>query len=270
MERAQILQHRPYSGTILRLPKRHDATELLPGIPGASQAATVLLTPVAAAEPSPWERLAILRVEVVPASSLPEAFHRTSVASEVAYLVSSLQRVSRDGLRYVRQTGDGLIAVYADPLPALEAARKLRKRKPGTGLRVRYGLHWGDAFVGADNGPAGGEGEMLRKMLSLTKKERVVAAGESELPDRDRVLVTSGTVAQFPENLRSQFVSLGHFRVPGFNGLLEIWTENLEAFLGRTPTNTERNFGVAGLHPETVLDVRWAQRFSNLDKGSRR
>jgi class 3 adenylate cyclase len=231
----------------------------------------VLLRPIEATEPSPWERLAILRVEVVPAPTLPEAFRRTAIASEVAYLVSSLQKqVSRDGLRYVRQTADGLIAVYADPEQGLDAARKLRKRKPGTGLRVRYGLFWGDAFVDAERSPAGGEGEMLRQMLSLTKKDLVVAAGENDLPDRDRVLMTSGTLAQLPERLRGDFVSLGHFRVPGFNGLLEIWTESLEAFLGRKPTNTERNFGVAGLHPETVLDVRWAQRFSNLDSSSRR
>lgn len=217
--------------------------------------------------PSAWERRAVLRIAVVPAPNMPASLRATMVSAEVAYLVSTLRtKVETTALRYLERTSWGLLAVYADPAKALSAARKLRQRKPGTGIRVRYGLYWGDVCVEPDGAPCGGEAEMLQAILFLMDEDRVSAPDGVAFPDRDRVLVPSGTVAQLPDELRTQFVSLGSFRVPGCAGTLEIWTESLSAFLGRKPTNTERTFGVAGLHPESLLDIWWERRLNNRER----
>lgn len=216
---------------------------------------------------SAWERLALLRIDVVPAENLPVTLRPTMVAAEVAHIVSVLHRkISNRGLGVLKQTSNGLMLVYADPARALDVARRLRERKTSTGLRIRYGLYWGDACVGIDGSLSGGEAEMLRSILRLRPSDGERASGE-DLPDRDRVLMTLGTVAQLPSTLRVQFVRIGAFRVSGYSSPIEVWGESVPVMLGRDLTRTEETFGVTGVHRDTVLDVRWAARFEN--KGRR-
>lgn len=220
---------------------------------------------------STWRRLAVLQVVAVPSATLPLSVHVSVTETEVLYLIAALrERISPIGLCYLRRTKDGLLAVYDDPAAALNAARTLRRRKPSAGIRIRYALFWGDAYVGADGAPASGEALMLRQILSLKPDDRKSSAGDIELPDRDRVLMPFGAVVQLPVELRAQFVPLGLYNLPGYACPIEIWTENLAAFLGREPTHSEELFGADGLHRDTVLDLRWERRYEILDKSVRR
>jgi hypothetical protein len=216
-------------------------------------------------DPGSWQRLAVLRVEV--AASAGPAVARLDAAARIGRQLSTLRStIPAEGLRYLAYTFRGLVAVYDDPEAALRAARSLRRRRPDSGTRVRYALYWGDVYVGADGAPLGGEPELLGRVLELTAAD---SAGDDHcLPDRDRVVVLYGTVAQLPEKLRAQFVALGPYSVAGYANPLELWTESLEAFLGREPTASERLFGVAGLYPDTVLDIWWERRLRNVDRAA--
>jgi hypothetical protein len=207
--------------------------------------------------PARWERLALLRVDVVSSGAHPAALDEA-----VARTLEALRlNLGFEGIRYLKCGLSGLLAVYSDPAQALYAVRALGRRRAATGSLVRYCLFWGDVLVGPEGGaPVGGEAELLGAILQTSDCDRTSVPCEHRHPDRDRVVLPYGSVAQLPDEMRAQFVPLGSLRVPGLAGALELWTESLSSFLGREPSDSERLFGVAGLHKDTILDLWWERR----------
>jgi ATP-dependent Clp protease ATP-binding subunit ClpC len=208
-----------------------------------------------------WERLALLRIEILAPEDLTPAEQDAVLKSEIIRMIGTLRtNVSFEGLRYLRSTDAGLVAAYPEVATALRVAHTMRRARPPEGVRVRYGLYWGDVSVGRDGIPSGGEVELLGAILRLTDADRADSTNDQSLPERDRVVAPCGSVAQLPEELRAQFDLVGWYRVPGIADEFEIWAESLASFLGRQPTVSERLFGVAGVDGDTVVDIWWKRR----------
>lgn len=208
-----------------------------------------------------WERLALVRVEIVAPENLTPAEKDAVIKREIIRMIETLRtNVSFEGLRYLRSTDAGLVAAYPEAATALRVAHTMRRGRPAEGVRVRYGLYWGDVSVGPCGIPSGGEVELLGSILRLTDADRVESTSDQSLPERDRVIAPCGSVAQLPEELRAQFDMVGWYRVPGFADELEIWSESLASYLGRQPTVSERLFGVAAVDGDTVVDIWWKRR----------
>ncbi len=203
-----------------------------------------------------WEPRALLLMR-----GLGEATDRVAAATTSLRSNKVFERAS-----FVYATPTAVIAVFTDPETALGAARELRRRKLEAGVHVRYGFYWGDVLVGPDGQPCGGEPAMLGSLLDLTEANRACTTSIHRLPNRDRILLPAGALASLPEDLRTQFVPAGHYRLGSSDEPIEVWTESLKAFLGREPTNSERLFGVESLHHDTVLDHWWERRTKNTQR----
>ena len=102
------------------------------------------------------------------------------------------QVVEREGGEMVKTTGDGILAVFESPGPAIAGARALRDELRAVGIDIRAGLHTGEVeYRGADLGGIGvhiaarimdaaGPGEIL---VSRTVRD-LVAGSDVVLEDR--------------------------------------------------------------------------------------
>ena len=102
------------------------------------------------------------------------------------------ERVEAERGRFVKSTGDGLLASFDGPGRAIEAACRLREQLVPLGLEIRSGIHTGECeqigsdlgglavHIGARVGSAAGAGEVL---VSQTVRDLVVGSG-LEFEDR--------------------------------------------------------------------------------------
>ena len=66
---------------------------------------------------------------------------------------TSVRVIERGGGKLVKQTGDGMLATFPGPGPAIRCAMALREALAGDGVRIRAGIHTGEIEVrGADVG----------------------------------------------------------------------------------------------------------------------
>jgi len=107
----------------------------------------------------------------------------------------------------VKWTGDGILAVFPDPEPALAAAARLRDQAGSMGLGVRVGLHTGR--VEEVDGDVRG--------LAVHIAARVVAAA----PDDE--VVVSRTVRDLMLGTGSRFRDLGRHHLKGVEGEWELY-----------------------------------------------
>ncbi|MEX0873972.1 MAG: adenylate/guanylate cyclase domain-containing protein [Actinomycetota bacterium] len=64
---------------------------------------------------------------------------------------TSARSIERNGGRLVKQTGDGLLATFAGPGPAIRCAIALREELASEGVRIRAGIHTGEVEVRGDD-----------------------------------------------------------------------------------------------------------------------
>ncbi len=64
---------------------------------------------------------------------------------------TSLRVIERNSGRLVKQTGDGLLATFGGPGPAIRCAISLRAEMAAVGLRIRAGIHTGEVEVRGDD-----------------------------------------------------------------------------------------------------------------------
>jgi len=83
----------------------------------------------------------------------------------------------------VKSTGDGILAIFSDPGPALRCADELRQRVPPLGLGVRVGVHAGECqLVGSD--VAGIAVNVAHRLMESAPENQVrVSSSTSELVD---------------------------------------------------------------------------------------
>ena len=94
--------------------------------------------------------------------------------------------IGREGGRWVKSTGDGVLAVFDGPGRAIRCALALRTELRGIGIEIRAGLHTGEldlldddvggiaVHIGARIMAAAGPGEVL---VSRTVRDLVVGSG---------------------------------------------------------------------------------------------
>jgi class 3 adenylate cyclase len=96
------------------------------------------------------------------------------------------REITRFGGRFIKSTGDGLLATFDAPGRAIRAAAALRDAAPGIGVQIRAGLHVGEIELRGDDvagvavhvaarvAAAAGPGEIL---VSSTIRELVAGSG---------------------------------------------------------------------------------------------
>jgi serine/threonine protein kinase len=128
-------------------------------------------------------------------------------------------------LLYVRASGEGVVAVFADVATAVEVAQTLRLAVGDRDVPLRRVVHWGALRFGPAGEPLGDEVRraMLLRATSETDRKGRNADTQRLLPRSDRVVVTRAALDQLPAPARRSFVLVGRFRVPGFEDGAELW-----------------------------------------------
>lgn len=111
--------------------------------------------------------------------------------------------VTRHGGRVVKSTGDGVLAVFPNPSPAIEAVTELRERLNDVGLVIRVGIHAGEIEDHYDGDISG---------LAVNLAARV----EQTTPDGDTYV--SSTVQQLLLGTEIVLVDVGEHTLKGIEG----------------------------------------------------
>lgn len=117
------------------------------------------------------------------------------------------QVVDRHGGRVVKNTGDGVLAVFDLASRAVRAAVDLRAQLTSIGVRLRQGIHVGE-LVDRDGDIAG---------LAVHVAARVMGAAESG------EILTSATVPLVIDRSSTGFESRGHAELKGISGMWELF-----------------------------------------------
>ena len=84
----------------------------------------------------------------------------------------STESVERFVGRFVKSTGDGILATFASPSNAVECARDIRRREAASGVRIRAGVHTGE--VELRDGDVGGIGvHIAARIVGLAADDAV-------------------------------------------------------------------------------------------------
>ncbi|HEV3474431.1 MAG TPA: adenylate/guanylate cyclase domain-containing protein, partial [Actinomycetota bacterium] len=108
--------------------------------------------------------------------------------------------LDRFGGREVNTTGDGILALFDAPAPALRAARAIRDAANGQGLHIRAGVHVGEVQMVGDNVQG----------LAVHEAARVMAAAGAD------EILTSETTRALAATAGLTFEDRGTHRLKGF------------------------------------------------------
>ena len=150
----------------------------------------------------------VLFSDIVQSTELAESMGDREWSAVVAVHQTMAERVvDANGGRFVRWTGDGILAVFPDPELGLVAARQLRDTVLAMGIGVRIGLHAGRVEITADD----------VRGLAVHIAARVMAtAGDQEI-------AVSRTVRDLVLGTDHQFRALGRHQLKGVEGEWELY-----------------------------------------------
>jgi class 3 adenylate cyclase len=116
--------------------------------------------------------------------------------------------LERHRVRSVKDTGDGLMAIFDSPARALSTAIELSDLAQTHGLRLRAGIHTGEVQIGADD----------VRGVAVHEAARVMSAASGS-----QILVSSTTRALLSANPALHFDSRGMHELKGIDGERELF-----------------------------------------------
>ena len=125
---------------------------------------------------------------------------------------------SASSLKFLKCTGDGFFAVYEQPGPALEAARKIVSEALASEIQIRIALNWGLITIAGDGDFLGKEVHRLFRIEGLKESDRVSGLA-IPIPPHGRILATRSVAETNP----GFFKNIGFFRLKGFDEPCEIF-----------------------------------------------
>ena len=144
------------------------------------------------ATPDQGRIMALLFTDVVGSTRLWERFPSQMKQAVQGHDALSREAVQRHGGQVVKMVGDGLYAVFADPLDALEALIELQlalhnsDRTGGLELRIRSGLHVGSVQA-RDNDYFGPAVNRAARLMSAGHGQQMLLSQAAALLVRDRL-----------------------------------------------------------------------------------
>lgn len=168
---------------------------------------------------------ALLVMDLCDSTALAHRHGEAAVCRCVTLFTEALEgSLAGRGILFLKCTGDGFFAAFADTEPALEAARFLLGwlgRHGGEagvpGLAIRIGIHYGEVQTEDDGDRVGLAANLVFRLQGAKAEECVQAApGAPELPRLNRILLTDAALTRLPEKERSGARALGRFRFKGF------------------------------------------------------
>ena len=127
-------------------------------------------------------------------------------------------------LFFLKGTGDGFFAGFTSMNDAFAVAETFLTRPIDAQVQVRLALHYGSVKIGADGDLYGLEVHRLSRIESASAADRIESATRlPELPENNRLLISSEGIEQLPEASRARFKLAGAFRFAGFDAPTTLW-----------------------------------------------
>jgi class 3 adenylate cyclase len=137
---------------------------------------------------------------------------------------------SATALRFLKCTGDGFLAIYADAASAIGTARALLKVSSTTGFELRCVVHAGVIRAGTGGEPLGVEVHRLFRVEAISERDRAPgSAGDPCLPESGYLIVTDVGYERLCETERVGLHRLGRFVIRSFDEPENLWVELQEA-----------------------------------------
>ncbi len=156
--------------------------------------------------------LAMLLLDVVASTGLVRELGDTFLADLIAGVIAAVRRhPAASDLRFLKCTGDGLLALFGSVGSALAVARAPLAPERA---RLRRVIHWGRLRQGEGGEPFGAEVHRLFRVEALREG----------VPD-DRPVLTSGARERLSEDARRGLACAGRFTLEGFVEPIELWTD---------------------------------------------
>ena len=93
-----------------------------------------------------------------------------------------------------------------------------------TQVQVRLALHYGSVKIGMDGDLHGLEVHRLSRIESAGAADRIESAARlPEIPESNRLLISSDGIEQLSEASRARFKLAGAFRLAGFDEPTTLW-----------------------------------------------
>ncbi|MEX8519101.1 MAG: adenylate/guanylate cyclase domain-containing protein [Leptothrix sp. (in: b-proteobacteria)] len=179
----------------------------------------------------------VLFADLRGSTSLYESLGNAEAASVVTHSVAVVGRVvEAHGGHVIKTLGDGLMAVFRDPLPAVQSAEEVH-----------------DALERVLGSPQNTGRPVLRVQLAMAHGEVIEVSGDcfgdavnvaARLLDHagdNEVLVTSQTMTPLPPEVRQRFRRLEKLHLRGRMEPVEVW--RLESKRGGVPDSMSTMFG---------------------------
>ncbi|HTM21169.1 MAG TPA: AAA family ATPase, partial [Kofleriaceae bacterium] len=167
---------------------------------------------------------ALLLVDIVDSTRMVTDLGDSYLSDRMGELVGCVEsHRAADDLRFLKCTGDGLLALFSSVTAALAVARAPLISRPGT-LRLRRLIHWGSMRLGVGGEPLGAEVHRLFRAEKLHESDRAEPDGPP-LPPAGQPLLTGAAREHLPAELARDLFRIGRFRIRGFPEPLELWAD---------------------------------------------
>ncbi len=131
---------------------------------------------------------------------------------------------STSELLFMKNTGDGFIAVFQTMQAAFSLAMTFLETYMYQDIHLRIALHWGAVKTGPGGDVLGREVHRVCRIEGITADDQISKPEDAVfLPLSDRVIITREGLQQLDPATRAQFKSAGRYRLKGFSDPHDVW-----------------------------------------------
>ncbi len=134
-----------------------------------------------------------------------------------------MEHPSSRELIFIKNTGDGFLAVYRNARECFTVAWDFLLDNPLQDSRLRIGIHWGSIKSGVGGDPLGVEVHRVFRIEGVSTRDRVFATGFRKLPPHGRIMATQEILNLLTKEQRRYFHRAGRFRLRGFAEPCPLW-----------------------------------------------
>lgn len=133
-------------------------------------------------------------------------------------------------LFFLKGTGDGFLAAFSSMNDAFAVAETFLSSPIDTQIQLRLALHYGSVRVGVDGDLYGLEVHRISRIEGVSKTDRIESAARlSDIPDANRIMISTAGIEQLSEVHRTRFTLAGAFRLAGFEEPTTLWMLNVSS-----------------------------------------
>ncbi|MCP4400088.1 MAG: protein kinase [bacterium] len=131
---------------------------------------------------------------------------------------------SSSELLFLKGTGDGFLAAFRSLPAAYSLALTYLHEPVAPKVGVRLALHWGRVKASAHGDILGMEVHRVTRIEGVRNIDRAPSETDyDELPQADRILITSAGRQRLTPQIQQRFQAAGAFQMSGFHEACELW-----------------------------------------------